>query len=114
MLLVFALGQLTQPVLGALEDVHQLTAHADSASGHTGHHSPHGRASATPAGERGAGGPMDELLHYAHCCGHSVGLASSNLALPNFKWPDPHPSDPMASPVSASHAGAPFRPPISA
>lgn len=114
MLLVFALGLLAQPVLSALGELHELTVHADSARGHTGHNVPHEHASTTQADERDTGGPMHELLHYAHCCGHTVGLAGADLPLPSFHWPTAHPVDAKTGPIVVSHASTPFRPPISA
>jgi len=114
-LLVLALGLMVQPVLGALGEVHEFTAHTDSAHGHTDHNLPHEHAVAAQADdERDVGGPMHQLLHYAHCCGHSAGLASAELPLPSFHWVATPPGDSQASSVVPSHATTPFRPPISA
>lgn len=113
-LLVFAFGLVAQPVLGSLGEMHELAEHADSAGGSIDHNLPHGHASATQADEHDTGGPMHQLLHYAHCCGHSAGLASTDLPLPSFHWVTTHPSDPQPYSVVPSHAATPFRPPISA
>ena len=112
-LLVFAFGLVTQPVLGALGEVHELMEHTDSGGGHTDHNLPHEPAPTTPADERDAGGPMHVLLHHVHCCGNTVGLTSVGLPLPSYHWPTGHPGDTMARPVASSHAATPFRPPIS-
>ena len=115
MLLVLAFGLVAQPVLGAMGEVHELTAHADTAGGHTGHHAPHASVAAAPADDtRDAGAPMHELLHYAHCCGHAPGLAATGVSLPTFQWIRSAPDDHEAQAVASSRAATPFRPPISA
>ncbi len=116
MLLVFAFGLVAQPVLDGWREVHEHTAHADSARGHDLHGLlPHEHTSTPPSDERDTGGPVHTLLHnYAHCCGHAVGLAAMELPLPCFHGPEAAPGDAVIRPAAASHTATPFRPPISA
>jgi hypothetical protein len=114
MLLVFTFGLVAQPVLGSLGEMHDLAEHADSAGGCIDHKLPHEHASTTQADEHDSGGPMHQLLHCTHCCGHSAGLASTDLPLPSFHWGATPPATQPAHSVVPAHAATPFRPPISA
>lgn len=113
MLALFVLGGMTQQALGTMGELHEFTAHADSAPGHSDHFKAHAHDGATAApDDTDAQDPAHQLLHYAHCCGHTVGLQGCTppqlavqampIALPAA----------MTQSIVPSPAATPFRPPI--
>jgi len=113
-LLAFALCLAVQPVLSALGEMHEFTAHADSAAPHQDHVAPHGHGDADAGDVDDSGSALHLLLHYAHCCGHSVGLALAYFApllVPAASSALLPPSLPSAP---AARLSGPFRPPIRA
>ncbi|UXI66297.1 hypothetical protein [Tahibacter amnicola] len=114
LVLLFAIGLVVQPVLDALSEYHELTAHAASPHGHADDHHDEDASSLRGEEPEDHDGPVHGLLHHSHCCGHTVGLNNADLPLPDFHWPAHVPVDAAPTPVAASHAATPFRPPISA
>ncbi|WP_147652663.1 hypothetical protein [Vulcaniibacterium gelatinicum] len=113
LLLAFALSLALQPVFGAMGELHESTAHAASAGLHADFAAPH---DGEQAGDSDSGSDNDALhllLHYAHCCGHAVGLVRAfeppSMALPAAV------QMPLVSLLApAFSANVPFRPPIAA
>ncbi len=114
LMLVVALSLIAQPMLNALGEMHELAAHADSASRHDAHYQPHVLGATTQVDDHDAGSPMHALLHYAHCCGHLIGLAGIEPSLPGAHWPHAQPTDTVAYVIASARVTTPFRPPITA
>lgn len=102
-------GLAAQPLLSALDDMHQ-TAHDVAAHDHFGSDN----HEADAAHDLGTPPVLHELLHLAHCCGHPVAVELAVTTLATVVVPG-------ALPVSRSVASrhelrriAPFRPPIRA
>lgn len=112
MVLLLALGMTMQPVLAALGEGHELAAHGQSAMDHSGHTLPHDAAD-TPSEQGHAGDPLHALLHYAHCCGTTVGIAGAMLSLPMPAWRSGQPEAALIQRIAAAHPGNRLRPPIS-
>jgi hypothetical protein len=117
-LLLFALCLVVQPVLGALGELHENAEHAGAAAAlHQWHAQPHADAHGvvpphgTPAEE---GGALHLLLHFAHCCGQSVGLAVDTLVAAGMRIDAARPLPPTAIRRLGAHLTSPFRPPINA
>lgn len=111
LLLVFAVCLAMQPVLAALGEVHESTAHAASAGPHLDHLTPHEGAQNGDA-EQGGAGTLHILLHHAHCCGHTVALAAVEFAAPTVVLTAVQLLPPASPHLAASHLTTPFRPPI--
>lgn len=113
-MLVFALCLAAQPVLGALGEMHEFSAHAATAGLHLDHLTPHEEAQAGSAAQEDTGSTLHMLLHYAHCCGQTVALAAGEFASLPVVLASAHPLPPVSPQVAASHLTNPFRPPIRA
>ncbi len=113
-MLVFALCLALQPVLGALGEMHETTDHAASAVLHLDHLTPHDAQHAGDVERGGADGALHVLLHYAHCCGHTVGLSVAAFEAPIAPLSSVQQLPPASPHVVASHLATPFRPPIQA
>lgn len=110
LLALFVLGGMAQQTLGTIGELHEFTVHAESSARHSDHGAPH--AHDAPADEAHEQDPAHLLLHYAHCCGHSVGMQGGEppqlasqpaaMVLPST----------MAHSILPSPAATPFRPPI--
>jgi hypothetical protein len=114
-LLVFACGVAAQSLLGVLGEMHELTAHATAGAGVADHLTPHEhQVAAETGGGAEEGSPLHVLLHYTHCCAHSIWISGAaaphdSLALSAIAAP----AD-VTPQVAASRLTAPFRPPIQA
>lgn len=116
LLLVFALGLFWQSLLGPLGDLHEMMEHGGIETTHPAGLDIH--AESAPAEASGAAtgeaGIPHVLLHYAHCCGHVLGLPSVAF---DYKLPAPAASKlmlPGTARIPAAHLSGPFRPPIQA
>lgn len=114
LILVFALCLAVQPVLAALGEMHAFSAHAATADLHLEHRAPHEEVQAGSAAQEDTGGTLHLLLHYAHCCGHTVALAVDEFAAPSLMLDSTPVLPSVSQQVVASHLGNPFRPPIRA
>lgn len=112
-LVLFVLGGAAQQVFGAMGELHEFTVHADSAPGHSDHFAPHSPGEGeTDSENRDTQDPAHLLLHYAHCCGHPVGLQGSEPPqLATQVTPAALPVA-MTRSIVPSPAATPFRPPI--
>lgn len=117
LMLVFAMCLVVQPVLGALGEMHEAAAHAYTTltSLHQDHLVPHGDETL------GQGTPHDDgsstlhlLLHFAHCCGQSMGFAVEALIAPAMRIDAARLLPPVSVRDVGAHLTSPFRPPISA
>ena len=110
-LLAFALCLVTRPMVAAWGEMHEITMHADSAAGHSGHGASDLRSAAASDAEPGDLAHL--LLHHAHCCGPSTGLIDTgqSLLLHSFLSVGP----PLIATLAAmpKRIALPFRPPIS-
>lgn len=113
-MLVFALCLAVQPVLGALGEMHEFSAHAATADLHLDHLTPHEEAQAGSAAQEDTGGTLHLLLHYAHCCGHTLALAADQFTAPSLMHTSAQSLPPVSPQAAASHFTNPFRPPIQA
>lgn len=112
LMLVFALCLAVQPVLGALGEMHEFSAHAGTAGLHLDHLMPHEEVQTGTAAQEDRDGTLHLLLHYAHCCGHTLALAAGEFAAPTVVLASAQPLPPVSPQVAASHLTTPFRPPI--
>ncbi|MET0279591.1 MAG: hypothetical protein ABW278_00505 [Steroidobacteraceae bacterium] len=114
-MLLFALGLAAQSLLGVLGEMHELAVHTDAADGLASHLVAHDHAAATADGsDASEGGALHVLLHYTHCCGHTIwmsGVGATPLVASTVSAHSP--GDP-ARQVPLSQRTAPFRPPIPA
>lgn len=114
LMLVFALCLAVQPVLGALGEMHELSAHATTANEHHDHLTPHEDVTQTGDGAQEQEGGLHQLLHYTHCCGHTVALATGESATTILPLASNQVLPSVSPQAAASHLTNPFRPPIQA
>ncbi len=112
-LLVFACALAAQALLGVLGEMHEITAHTAAAEGHADHLTPHDhQMTAEQSGAVEEGSPLHVLLHYTHCCAHSIWISGAaaphaRLALMAIDAPVD-----VTRQTASSRLTAPFRPPI--
>lgn len=113
-----AFAVLLQPVLSALGEVHEAAAHAASGADlHPDHAQPHDDPHGVVPPHDGPsedGGVLHVLLHVAHCCGYSMGLAIDASIAPAMRIDAARLLPPVSVRRPGAHLTSPFRPPISA
>lgn len=113
LMLVLALCLAVQPLLAAVGEVHETTSHA-TAGLHDDHAVPHRTVQAGDADRDSDDGTLHLLLHYAHCCGHNVGLIAAGPAALNIAPAGKQALPPVTTHLVSSRPNTLFRPPIRA
>lgn len=112
-MLVIAMGLLVQPVLTAIGELHELTAHTAQAASHADVHQAEPGTSLKSGSDEGE--MPHKLLHHAHCCGSQS--AFETVSVSGLFWdfrPIQQPGRLLAVPASSVSSGSPYRPPIAA
>ncbi len=113
-LLLLLLCLIAQPVLAAWGEMHEMTAHADTAGQDSApdHRAPHSHTVLDEDSGGDADDPIHALSHHAHCCGQPQLPFLAQLPLPVFELTSMMPRPATTRPIAASHFATPFRPPI--
>lgn len=98
-------------MLAAWSEMHEITAHADSATDHSGHGASDLRDAV--ASDTEPGDLAHLLLHHAHCCGPSTGLIDTGQSLLLDSFLSAGPSLIAVPAAMPARLALPFRPPIS-
>lgn len=112
---IFALGIASQSLLGMLGSLHETTSPAHAAHGVAHHMEAHDHEAAVHDGtDEDEGGPLHVLLHYTHCCGHTVWISGVATLAAIITPVRTGPLLQRPGPLPAHGLTAPFRPPIAA
>lgn len=115
MLVGLVLGQVFQPVLASMGELHELSHGLSEAHLHADEpHDIGAELTAQAETEDRAAGALHVVHHFAHCCGQTAAVTMPALAVVTCFGAAAPPAISLTQRLASGPALAPFRPPIGA